>query len=313
MAMAAWKRAGVCLTAAAVVVGLAGCQDGDDGESGKKKAGASSSGAQSRTEAAEVLQAAFKKTSEAKSSKVRMTVETSGAAAQSGAMEMSGVQGWDPAVMDVTMKGSGFAAAGPEAPEQIRVIMLDGVMYMDLGTEQAAQMDGKRWMKMDFKALADATGDPKVQKQLTGGLENMNQDPAQQLALLLESPSLKHVGPEKVDGVEAQHYKGTLSFEEMIDANTSFDLLSKEERDELLATAEKSGMKGYDTEIWVNEDDLPVKMVVGMTMAQGTMKMTSHFSDYGAKAEVEAPPAGETFDFMQMIKELESLGAGSAA
>ncbi len=57
-----------------------------------------------------MLQAAFKKTSEAKSSKVRMTVQTSGAAAQSGTMEMSGVQGWDPAVMDVTMKGSGFAA-----------------------------------------------------------------------------------------------------------------------------------------------------------------------------------------------------------
>ncbi|MEU0909319.1 hypothetical protein [Streptomyces althioticus] len=310
MVMAAWKRAGVCLTAAAVVVGLAGCQDGDDG--GGKKAGASAEG-QTREEAAEVLQAAFKKTSEAKSSKIRMTIQTSGTAAESGTMEMSGVQGWDPAVMDVTMKGSGFAAAGPGTPEQMRMIMLDGVMYVDMGAEQAAEMDGKRWMKMDFKALADASGDPEVQKQMTGGLENMNQDPAQQLALLLESSSLKHVGPEKVDGVEAQHYKGTLSFEEMVDANTSFDLLSKEERDELVATAEKSGMKGYDTEIWVNEDDLPVKMVVGMTMAQGTMKMTSHFSDYGAKAEVEAPPAGETLDFMQMLKDLESLGAGSAA
>ncbi|MDT3724207.1 hypothetical protein ROS62_04605 [Streptomyces sp. DSM 41972] len=312
MAMAAWKRAGVCLTAAAVVAGLAGCQDGDDGGS-EKKAGASGSEAQSRTEAAEVLQAAFKKTSEAKSSKIRMTVQTSGTAAENGTMEMSGVQGWDPAVMDVTMKGSAFAAAGPGAPEQVRMIMLDGVVYVDMGAEQAAQMDGKRWMKMDFKAVADASGDPEVQKQMTGGLENMNQDPAQQLALLLESPNLKHVGPEKVDGAEAQHYKGTLSFKEMVDANTSFDLLSKEERDELIATAEKSGMKGYDTEIWVNEDDLPVKMVVGMTMAQGTMKMTSHFSDYGAKAEVEAPPAGETLDFMQMLKDLESLGAGSAA
>ncbi|MER7865778.1 hypothetical protein ABTZ90_01680 [Streptomyces cellulosae] len=313
MVMAAWKRAGVCLTAAAVVVGLAGCQDGDGGaDKGGKKAGASS-GAQSRTEAAEVLQAAFKKTSEAKSSKIRMTVETSGAAAEAGTVEMSGVQGWDPAVMDVTMKGGAFAAGGAGGPEQIRMIMLDGVVYMDLGEEQAAQMDGKRWMKMDFKAVADASGDPQVRKQVTGGLENMNQDPAQQLALLLESPSLKHVGPEKVDGVEAQHYKGTLSFEEMVDANTSFDLLSKKERDELVAMAEKSGMKGYDTEIWVNEDDLPVKMVVGMTMAQGSMTMTSHFSDYGAKADVQAPPAGDTVDFMELLKELESLGAGSAA
>ncbi|MFJ3138975.1 hypothetical protein ACIPK5_24125 [Streptomyces sp. NPDC086843] len=313
MAMAAWKRAGVCLTAAAVVVGLAGCQDGDGGGS-KKAGGSSGSEAQTQNEAAEVLQAAFKKTSEAKSSKVRMTMTMPAGLDGGGTMEMSGVQGWDPAVMDVTMKGSALAAGSPDGPQEARMIMLDGVMYMDMGAEQAAQMDGKRWMKMDFKALADATGDPEVQKQMTGGLENMNQDPAQQLAMLLGSPSLKHVGPEKVDGVETQHYKGTLTVEEMLDTNKALDgLFTKAEREQLVANMKKTGLKGYDTEVWVNEDDYPAKMVVGMTMDQGTMKMTAHYSDYGAKAEVKAPAAGETFDFMQLMKELESLGAGAAS
>ncbi|MCT7353313.1 hypothetical protein N4P33_14175 [Streptomyces sp. 15-116A] len=313
MAMSAWKRAGVCLTAAVVVAGVAGCQDGDGG--GKKKAGGSAdSQVQTQNQMTEVLQAAFKKTSEAKSSKVRMTMTMPAAMDGGGTMELSGVQGWDPGVMDVTMKGSALTAGDPDAPEQIRMIMLDDAMYMDMGAKQAAEMDGKRWMKMDFGAIAEESGDPALQKQLTGGMENMNQDPAQQLALLLESPNLKHVGPEKVDGVQTQHYKGTLSFEEMLDANKGTkSLLSAKERQELVDSVEKAGMKGYDTQVWVNEDNYPVKMVVGMKFTQGTMNMTAHYSDYGAAADVQAPPASETFDFMEMLKELEGLGEDSEA
>lgn len=303
MGMAAWKRAGVSLTAVAVVVGVAGCQDGDGG--GKKAAGAT--GSQTQNEMTKVLQAAFEKTSEAKSSKVRMTMSMPAGAGGGGTVELSGVQGWDPAVMDVTMTGSALTEGGPDAPDEVRMIMLNNVMYMDMGEKQAAEMDGKRWMKMDFAAIAEASGDAEVQQQMTSGLENMNQDPSKQLAMLLESPNLKHVGPEKVDGVQAQHYKGTLSFEEMVDANESFDMLSAEQREDLLANVEKTGLKGYDTQIWVNEDNYPVKMVVGMKMAQGTMNMTAHYSDYGAEAEVQAPPAKDTFDLMGMMQELEGL------
>ncbi|MFE4048596.1 hypothetical protein [Streptomyces sp. YIM B13518] len=300
MGMTAWRRAGVCLTAAAVVVGVAGCQDG---------APAGAEGRQTRNEMTKVLQAAFENTSEAKSAKVRMTMTMAG----SGSMELSGVQGWDPGVMDVTMKTSGVMADDPDVPEKVRMIMVDDVVYMDAGAEQAAEMDGKRWMRMDFAAMAEEAGDAELRKRMAGGLENLNQDPAQQIALLLESPSLKHVGPEEIDGVRTQHYEGTLSFEEMVDADESFDLLSEAERQELLADAEKSGMKGYDTQVWVNEDDYPVKMVIGMRTPQGTINLTSDYSDYGARAEVEAPPARDTFDFGEMLKELEGLGADSGA
>ncbi|GAB2779287.1 hypothetical protein GCM10027073_09950 [Streptomyces chlorus] len=132
-----------------------------------------------------------------------------------------------------------------------------------------------------------------------------HQDPARQLALLLESPNLKHVGPQKVDGVQAQHYKGTLTFEEIIKGNESLDLLSEKERKELIANAGKSGVKGYDTEVWVNEDDYPVKMVLGMESDEGTVDITTHYSDYGARAEVEAPPAKDTVDLFEMLQGFE--------
>ncbi|MFC8504907.1 hypothetical protein ACFU3J_21100 [Streptomyces sp. NPDC057411] len=304
MSMSAWKRAGVSLAAVAVIAGVAGCQDGDGKAAGKS---AGEQVAQTRDEMNKVIQAAFRKTSDAKSARVKMTMDMNipGSPEGNGTMEMSGIQGWDPAAMDITMKGSALAAGKPDGPKEMRMIMLDQVMYMDMGAKQAAQMDGKRWMKMDLKALAEQSGDPAMQKQMTGGLENMNQDPAQQLALLVESPNLKHIGSEKIDGVETEHYKGTLTFEQMLNANKQSELLTAKERDSLVANMKKMGLKGYDTELWVNEDGYPARMVVGMTMAQGTMKMRADYSDYGAKATVQAPPAKDTLDLFEMLKGLK--------
>lgn len=305
MNMSAWKRAGVALTATAVVVGVAGCQDGGDAKSG--------AGVKSHGDVTKVIQAAYEKTSAAKAAKVKMTMTMSGVGADAGTVEMTGVQGWNPAVMDITVKGSMLAAGDPDAPEQVRMLMADNVMYMDMGAKQAAEMDGKRWMKLDMKAAGEASGDKALQKQMTGGLESMNQDPAQQLALLLDSPNLKHVGAAKINGMETQHYKGTLTVEQMLAANESSKLLSKKDHDALIANVEKMGMKGYDTQVWVNEDGLPARMDVGMTMAEGSMKMRADYSDYGTQATVEVPPAKDTVDLFKMLKELSAgLGEGAA-
>ncbi|MFI9120446.1 hypothetical protein ACIGW0_13755 [Streptomyces bikiniensis] len=313
MSRSAWKRAGVVLTAAAVVTGLAGCQD-DGGDKGEKKAAAPApattpAAPQTQTlgEATEVIRAAYTKTAGAKAAKVKMTMSMTGLGEESGTAEMTGVQGWNPAVMDITMKGSLLAAGDPTAPEQSRMIVLGDVTYVDMGAEKAAERDGKRWMKLDMKAAAEASGDPALQKQMTGGLGNMNQDPAQQLALLLDSPDLKHVGAEKINGMETQHYKGTLTFEQMLKANKTSELLSKKDHDALVAAVKQAGLKGYDTEVWVNEDGYPARMNVDMNMGFGSMKIRADYSDYGTATAVEAPPAKDTYDLFEMLKELEGL------
>jgi len=253
--------------------------------------------------AAQVLTASFKKTAEAKSAKVSMTMTMPKSAGISGDMTMTGVMGWDPTVMDMTVKGSALTAQ-PGAPESVRVIMRDNVMYMDMGTKAAAEMDGKRWMKLDLKAMADASGDKALQKQVAPGLDQMNQDPRQQIALLLDSPNLKHIGSEKVDGTEADHYKGTLTVKEALAANKSLDVMDSADRKKMLDTIEKSGVKGYDIDVWVNKDDLPVRMDMVMNSPQGALKVGMKYSDYGAKAQVTAPPAAEVFDLAEMFKGL---------
>ncbi|MDH2389590.1 hypothetical protein QCN29_12435 [Streptomyces sp. HNM0663] len=309
MSMSAWRRAGVSLTAAVVVAGVAGCQGGGDKKAANEPVDSS------RGSVTKVITAAYKKTAEAKSAKVRMTISVPAGVdgAKGGEMEMSGVLGWDPTLMDITVKGEALTAA-PDAPEQMRMVWLDNAMYMDMGSEQAAKMDGKQWLKLDIAAAAEASGDEAMQKQLTAQLENMNQDPAKQLALLLDSPNLEHVGPEKIDGTDTQHYKGTLTVEEMLKSNNSLSVLGDEEREELLAKMKEQGAEEYDTQVWVNEDGYPVRMDLGVDTPQGTMKITADYSDYGAKAEVQAPPAEETFDLFQELKKLgEGMREGADA
>ncbi|MER6344524.1 hypothetical protein ACWC10_09525 [Streptomyces sp. NPDC001595] len=287
----------VCVSALILAGGAVGCGT-------EKKDGASGT----TQDPQQMLTAAYEKTAEAKSAKVEMTMKMPAAMDGGGDATMTGVMGWDPTVMDLTMKGS-MLAGEPGAPDQVRMIWQDNVMYMDMGADAAKDMDGKRWMKLDLAAAAEASGDAEATKAMTSGLENMNQNPVEQLALLLESPNLKHVGSEKVDGQETEHYKGTLTVKEMMASNDGLDVLEPKEREQLLENIEKSGIKGYDTEVWVNEDDLPVRMDVGIESPEGDIDMSMKLSDYGTKAEVEVPPAGETFDLFEMLKDLGEMSA----
>ncbi|MGB8940638.1 MAG: hypothetical protein WCD21_10440 [Streptomyces sp.] len=303
------RMAGAVLATTLLCTGAVACGGSD--KDGKAK-GAGSGETQSRSQVTEVITAAYEKTSKAKSAKVEMTMSTpKSMGGSSGDMKMSGVMGWDPTVMDMTMSGSALTEGDPQAPDKVRMVWRDNVIYMDAGAVAAKEMDGKRWMKMDLNSIAEQAGDEKLAKQMTGGLDSMSQDPAQQLAMLLDSPNLKHVGPAKVDGVQTQRYKGRLSVKEMMASNKGLDeMLGKGEREKLLKNIEKSGIKGYDTEVWVNEDDYPVRMDIDIKSPEGTMKTSQKFSDYGTTAEVSAPPAGKTFDLMEMFKE---LGKGGGA
>ncbi|MYW68250.1 hypothetical protein GTY65_29875 [Streptomyces sp. SID8379] len=300
------RTVGAAAATALLCTGAVACSGGSD-QDGAKKA---SSQSQGRSQISEVLTAAYKKTSAAKSAKVEMTMKTPAAAGGGGTMKMSGTMGWDPTVMDMTMSGSALTAGDADAPESVRMVWQDDVMYMDMGAKAAKDMDGKRWMKMDLGAIAKQAGDEKAASQMTGGLDNMNQDPAKQIAMLLDSPNLKHIGSATVDGVKTQHYKGTLTVDEMVAKNDSLKVLGKSDRDKLLKNVEKAGIKDYDTELWVSEDDLPVRMDVTMDSAQGAVEMSQKFSDYGAAVKVDTPPASQTFDLMEMLKE---MGAGASA
>ncbi|MFJ3518284.1 hypothetical protein [Streptomyces sp. NPDC090131] len=308
------KTIGAALAAVLLVGGATACENG--GKDGGGKAAAPEASAQPERpvaggSATEALTAAYKKTSAAKSAKIRMTMSMPASAGAGGTVEMTGTQGWDPQVMDITVKGAPTLGAGSES---MRMIMANNVMFMEVPKDSpmADGLDGKRWMKLDITAAAQASGDAEAMKKLSGmNAMDGNQDPAKQLALLLSSPNVKHLGAEKVEGTDAEHYKGTLSFEEMLAANEPSKVLSEAERAALVEATKKAGIKGYDMDVWVNKDGYPVRMKVAIGTPQGTMNMDAHYSDYGSATTVATPPESETFDLFAMLKELGKTGAGA--
>ncbi|MFE3326079.1 hypothetical protein [Streptomyces sp. NPDC059176] len=102
--------------------------------------------------------------------------------------------------------------------------------------------------------------------------------------------------------------EGTLTLEQMVDADKSFDALFRGGARAPRRQRQEERYRGVHAEAWANGDNYPVKVVVGMKMPQDTVHITAHHSDNDAKATVEAPPAEDTFDVFTM---LEQLGKGS--
>ncbi|MFD4319612.1 hypothetical protein [Streptomyces sp. NPDC058548] len=270
MSRSAWKRAAVALAAVVVVAGLAGCEDGDGGT---KPAGAAATPAtQSPEEAVKAVRAAYAKTAEAKSAKVEMRLVVSGTEG-AGSSTFTGVQGWGPSVADLKVTDSTYLADVPGAPVETRAIATGGATYMDVGAEQAAQTGGKRWMRIDAEGAA---GGDQLLTQLTAGLSTVNQDPAKELGLLAEAPAVKHLGPVTDSDVTAQAYEGEPA-------------------------------AGKHVEVWIGTDGYPVRMIVRTEADRSLTKLTTDYTDYGTGAAVQAPPATDTFDFMELLKK---LGAG---
>ncbi|MFE6690653.1 hypothetical protein ACFVFQ_29810 [Streptomyces sp. NPDC057743] len=294
------RRAGISLTAVAVLAGVTSCQGGSDKAEGDRQ----NSGKGAVTHA---LSAAYKKTAAAKSAKVKMSMTTPASLPDSGVSKMTGVMGWNPMVMDMTMIDSPLGAKAGDDAEKTHMIWLDDAMYVDMN-ERLEEFDGKQWGKIDLGAALKQSNNAKLVKQMTAGLEDMNQDPAQQLAMLLGSPDVKHLGSGDVNGERAEHYKGSLTVEEGLKGAKTVQALTPEEREKLLANAKKAGIKGYTYDAWVNSDDYPVKMDIDIRTSQGTITTTSEFSDYGTKTSVQAPPAGDTVDLLKELQKLTAQG-----
>ncbi|MGV4927146.1 hypothetical protein [Streptomyces sp. BHT-5-2] len=292
------RRTGASLVAVAALAGVASCQQ----TSGK----ADGPGRSAERTPVQALDAAYRKTAAAKSAKVTMSMSMPAGLPDGGETKLSGVMGWDPMVMDVTMSESPLGGRSDGA-EKSHMVWLDDTVYVDLGKPSEA-FGGKRWGKFDLRAAAAQSGDNALMRQVTAGLDDMNQDPAQQLALLLGSPDVKHLGTGEVNGERAEHYRGSLAVEDGLASLKSVKHLTDEQREKLVANVKKSGIKSYDYDVWVNGHDYPVKMAVDVKTPQGTVKSTADYSDYGTKAAVQAPPAADTADVLAALRDLLAQG-----
>jgi hypothetical protein len=277
------RRTGaLCLAAATagVLAALAACS----GSTAGTASGAAAKGADGAKAAvlsvADALSLTTRKTSQYTSYRERVTMVV----AKAGSFTMVGSGSNEPVRMDATITGA-------QLPGGVHVLLSGTTEYINRGAVGAKAWGGKHWLRIDLssqgateKAIADA-----INKS------SGSQDPSTSVKLLTSSGQVKRVGTETVDGVVTTHYFGVVDLKKL--AGSDADLKASAER------AAQDGVTTESVDMWINDQDLPVKFHVAAMTSQGAEDVTFEYSDYGnTPVAITAPPASDTEDLASLAK-----------
>lgn len=184
--------------------------------------------------------------------------------------------GGSKSVMDaeIIYQGSKVLAhvkSGAGSPQQLESVVANGVLYLK---SPGLGVPAGKWLKFD-------PNDPANANSPLSGLVAAT-DPGAALRALGDPEQLEKVGTEKVDGVSADRYKavvGTQNFAKALKVPAE-------------ATKELPARLPFD--IWLDEEDRPVKTTTTFTIAGTTTTAEQKYFDYGATFSVEVPKDSDT-------------------
>ncbi|MDX3383750.1 hypothetical protein PV682_20120 [Streptomyces niveiscabiei] len=152
---------------------------------------------------------------------------------------------------------------------------LPDAYYARTGARLAKAAGGKQWVRYAYADLERFAGGAGA--VLPDQLRNTA--PSRAVKLLAASGDVREVGRETVRGRRATHYSGS------VDSDASS------------VTTER-------VDVWVDERNLLVKKVETGVASGGPYSQTAYYGDYGAKVTAERPPAKDTADFSELVREL---------
>jgi LppX_LprAFG lipoprotein len=174
----------------------------------------------------------------------------------------------DPPSSSLTMKNEMLG------DQEMSVVMVDGVMYMQMG-----ELSGGKYFKMDLSGEDNSILGQDMSQQL---------DPSKALRTMEKSiKTVTYVGEEKVDGEDLDRYTVIIDSAAMVGEALGEDAPPESGLAEEIA---------YD--IWFDDDGRFARTTMDMGETAGTMTMT--MSDWGKDVDIEAPPADQVTDMPSM-------------
>ncbi|MEU5078960.1 MULTISPECIES: hypothetical protein [Streptomyces] len=290
------RRATLSIAVVAALTGVAACGSSDSDKGGDKGGDKAAGKGAIHLSPIAALRSVEKSTDQADSAKVRSTTSLGDLMS----MTANGALTWNDGLkgnLTITYTGGKMAELMKKAGTQsMEARYLPDAYYAHMSETYAQQAGGgKHWIKYSYDDLAKLGGasGSYMKDQL------QNATPNQSVKMLLASGDVKKVGEEKVSGVQTTHYSGK------VDVATLADKTSNLGADQMAALKKQLSQAGITTEtidIWVNDQDLLIKKTEKADTANGTLNNTTFYSDYGVKVTAEAPPAGDTKDFAEMMK-----------
>lgn len=298
------RRAALSAAVVAALTGVAACGSSDSGKDGGEKAAGKTA---TRVSPIAALRSAEKSTDKADSAKVRSTTSIG----KLMSMTANGALTWGDGLkgnLTITYTGGQMAELMKKAGTQsMEARYLPDAYYAHMSDTYAQQAGGgKHWIKYSYDDLAKLGGasGSYMKDQI------QNATPNQSVKMLLASGDVKKVGEETVSGVHTTHYSGTLNVADLAGKTSN---LSAEQLSALKKQLSQAGVTTDTVDIWINDQDLLVKKTEKADTANGAMTNTSFYTDYGVKVTAQAPPAGDTKDFADMLKAGGTLSGGTGA
>jgi hypothetical protein len=187
---------------------------------------------------------------------------------------------------------------GADGTAEIRLV--DKAMYIGGGAAAAKEMDGKSWIKFDMSALGkDGLG------QGAPGANQADQNPATESTFLTGAKDVKKVGTDTVDGVETTRYSGVVTLADLKASLKDEDKATRERREKSIQQYEKLGVDKLTMDMWVDGDDHTKQFRMQGDADKGPLDMTITFLDLNKPVTVTAPPAKDTADLAEMMKDAQ--------
>ncbi|WP_230195674.1 hypothetical protein [Streptomyces coriariae] len=200
---------------------------------------------------------------------------------------MDGTYSWgDGFAFDVLMDTAAAQMQQMQDDPKMRMLFVDGAYYYDVDPQASGPLEGKEWMKIDGSAVFGRQGAQALSGSGGGS-------PSASMKGLKYADNVEDLGSETVNGKTATHYRAVVDRKGMGKYKEAYG-----NEDNLFGSL-TGGATSITMDVWVGAEDLPVRMIQEI----GTMKVTMDFEKFGATAEVKAPPAAQTGDLTEAIKE----------
>ncbi|MHC3470378.1 hypothetical protein ACYF6T_16870 [Streptomyces sp. 7R007] len=201
---------------------------------------------------------------------------------------MNGTYSWGHGLaFDVDMDTKAAQMQQLHASPTTRVLFVDGAYYYDVDPQASGPLKGKEWMRIDASAIFGDKGAQAFSGTSGGG------NPADSMKALKYANDVDDLGKETVDGKSTTHYRAVLDKAHMgrfKDAYTGQDSVMN---------SVTGGADSMTMDIWVGPGNLPVRLKEQL----GTVTVTMDFEKFGQTATVTAPPAGQTADLTEEIRQ----------
>ncbi|WP_369391327.1 hypothetical protein AB5J72_29590 [Streptomyces sp. CG1] len=284
------RRMTLSVAVVAALTGVAAC-----GSSGSGKGDKAAGGAAVHAGPIAALRSAEQSTGKADSARVRSTTSVG----DTLAMTANGALTWGDGLkgnLTITYTGGKMADMMRQAGTQsMEARYLPDAYYAHMSDAYAQHTGGKHWIKYAYDELAKLGG--ASGSYLKDQLQNSTPD--QSVKMLEASGDVKKVGEETVSGVHTTHYSGTVNVADLAGRSSN---LNADQLAALKKQFDRTGVTTDTVDLWINDQNLLVKKSDKADTANGKMTSTAYYSDYGVKVSAEAPPAGDTTDFANLLK-----------